>query len=30
MLKGYDTGIDRFVLQPYLLPEHVASRAVQP
>ena len=30
MVKGYDITSDRFVLQPYLLPEHVSSQAVQP
>jgi pilus assembly protein CpaF len=25
MVNGYDAGVDRFLLQPYLLPEHVAA-----
>jgi pilus assembly protein CpaF len=30
MVKGYDAGADRFVLQSYLLPEHVHSPRVHP
>ena len=29
-LSGYDTAADRFVLQPFLLPEHVCEQPVRP